>query len=268
MIEQPTFPMAVAVSDLFVDHTYQRECDTRRVDKIAAAWDPRLAGVLDVSDRGENTQPRYAIINGQHRWAAATQRDPNAHLVVNVHTSLTVPDEAKLFNDIDKGTKALTNWDRWYARRASGDTTVTDIERIVSGCGLNVTHHPGSKNLQCCSTLERIWNRSEPSVLADTLILILDIWPGDTDAFKSGPIEGTALVIDLYPDDVHLGRLGDAMSSLTPKQLHARAKQLQEQGTKGNFPQLIAHVLVGLYNRSAGAKLRPLTAVLAERKRG
>lgn len=45
---------AVPVSACFVDHSYQRDVDLPRARRIAEEWNPRLVGVLDVSDRGED----------------------------------------------------------------------------------------------------------------------------------------------------------------------------------------------------------------------
>lgn len=254
-----TYIDVIPVTDMFADPTYQRELDTRRAERMARDWNRRLVGVLEVSDRGETAIPRYAIINGQHRWAAARTVDAAMQLAATVHTGLTPQGEAKLFFDIDAKTKQLTNWDRWYARRAAGDPIVTDIEKIVDSCGLSVSHHPGTKNIQCCSALERIWTRHGPDYLADTIVLTLDVWPGDDQAKKAVVLEGISLILDRYAlAPLDSGRLADAMSDLTPRQLHARARDLQDSGTKGNFPQLIARVLVTAYNRRPGkGKLNP-----------
>ncbi|MCZ1075065.1 DUF6551 family protein [Rhodococcus sp. A5(2022)] len=247
-----TYIDVIPVGAMFADPTYQRELDHRRAERMARDWNRRLVGVLEVSDRGEDTAPRYAIINGQHRWAAARTVDADMQLAATVHTGLTPEGEAKLFFDIDAKTRQLTTWDRWHARSAAGDATVTAIERIAAECGLAVTQDPGPKNLQCCAALERIWNRSAPEVLADTLVLVLDVWPGDESAKKAVVIEGIALVLDKYALDLDSRRLADAMSDITPRQLHARARDLQDSGTKGTFPMLIARVLVTAYNRRPG----------------
>jgi hypothetical protein len=63
--------------------------------------------VIEVSDRGSDEQPRYAIVDGQHRYAAAKLRDPNAVLVANIHTGLTARDEAHLFYEIDADAPQL-----------------------------------------------------------------------------------------------------------------------------------------------------------------
>lgn len=71
-----TYIDAVAVDELFVDHSYQRPLDTALARQLARTWDRRLAGVIEVSDRVAGQAPRYAIIDGQHRWAAAHLIDP------------------------------------------------------------------------------------------------------------------------------------------------------------------------------------------------
>lgn len=69
--ETDVYVTALTVDDVFADPTYQRVPDIARARKMAATWDRRLAGILEVSDRGEDANPRFAVIDGQHRWAAA-----------------------------------------------------------------------------------------------------------------------------------------------------------------------------------------------------
>src|SRR5690606_29717011 len=128
-----------------------------RVKRIAAAWDRRPVGVIDVSDRGPGHRDgRYAVINGQHRWAAAGLRDPHAVMVANVHTGLTPADEAHLFHEIDVKTRRLTTWDRWKSRRAAADPIVTAIEEAAAEAGFTVDQAPADGNLRCVSTCEKV----------------------------------------------------------------------------------------------------------------
>lgn len=251
-----TYIAAIAVEDMFVDPAYQRELDQKRAQAMSIGWDPRLAGVLDVSDRGlppeGSMAARFAIINGQHRWAAAGLRNPDMHLVCNVHTGLSLDQEAQLFWDIDRQTKKLSTWDRWYARRAAGDRVVCDVERIANECQWTVTHHPGERNLQCAGALEYIYDRTCPETLADTLVLIQDVWPGAGEAKTATTLKGISLVLFEYSKTLDSGRLADAMSNITARQLVARAQDLKTRGTTGSLSRLIAIVLVQLYNRQPG----------------
>ena len=88
------FVTAMSADQLFTDHSYQRPLDRRRAKKMAANWDRRLAGIIEVSERPEGHSPRYAVIDGQHRVAAAELLPEQPVLVVNVHTGLTLAEGA------------------------------------------------------------------------------------------------------------------------------------------------------------------------------
>lgn len=250
---------ALPITELFVDSTYQRECDEPRAARIAATWDPRLLGVIDVSDRGEVSMPRYAIINGQHRFRAAQKICGVGpfYLAANVHTGLSVTDEASLFDEIDRKTKKLTTWDRWRARRAAGEQLVLDVERIAAMHGLTVAPHSAPANLRCVASLESIIRREagEP-LLSETLDLIIDAWGRTVDTFEAAIVSGTALVLETFQDVPAFDqvRLADAMSEVTPRQVKSQGQSLREFES-GSLTRMVAITLVRLYNRQRGANL-------------
>lgn len=258
--EHDVYVLAVPVADMFVDRTYQRELDERRAHRMGATWDPRLAGVLDVSDRGADASPRYAVINGQHRWAAVSHSGAVTHLVANIHTGLTVADEAALFRDIDLSTKKLTVWDRWKARRASGDIVVTGIDAIAEGFGLKVTQGSAPNYIVCLSALEYCYG-VDPQYLARTLEFVGDVWPGDPAGLKHGIIRGLFEILwsESLPDT---GRLADALSELTPTQIHARAVDTRKIHD-GQHWQCTIRVIVDAYNRAGRGKVDPQTVIRA-----
>ncbi|NDK91434.1 hypothetical protein GYA93_17885 [Gordonia desulfuricans] len=255
-----TYVTALPVSQLFTDPAYQRELDTNRARFMSQTWDPRLVGVIDVADRGPDTHhlsPRYAVINGQHRWKAAVLRDPQMSLACNVHTGLTVEEEAKLFWDSDRRTKSLSTWDRWKARRQAGDQVVVEVERIAASLGLRVEQSAGDNHLQCCAALEFLYGRRIPETIHDTLELIDDVWPGQPQRYNAAVIKGIGLTLFDYADDLDTGRLADAMSDLTPRQLIARAHELKASYPTTGIPMLVTAAAVAAYNRAGRTKLAP-----------
>lgn len=144
---------ALPIRDLFVDHDYQRPLDLRRARRLAEDWERPLVGVIEVSDRGIDHQPRYAVIDGQHRYEAAKLQDPNGMLVANVHTGLSTQDEARLFYEIDAKRTRLTGWDRWNARRGAGDPLVLAVESTVEEAGLRIDPAPTNGNIRCAVAL-------------------------------------------------------------------------------------------------------------------
>ena len=256
---QATYVTAIRVDELFTDPTYQRELDVNRARLMSTQWDPRLVGVIDVSDRGEGTppnSPRYAVVNGQHRWRAAMFLDPNMSLVCNVHTGLTVADEARLFWDIDRKTKSLQVWDRWYARRAAGDPVVTAVDELCAAFGMTVTHNPRGNYIQCFAALEYVFSNIDPEALRAVLELIEDVWPGDQAARNALVVKGLGWLLWEYAADLDTGRLADALSDVTPKQLLARAKESAAQ-SGGALWRCVARVALTGYNRRPGSKLTP-----------
>lgn len=255
---QSTYPTAIRVDDLFADPTYQRELDVNRARSMSLRWDPALVGVIDVSDRGAHTppnSPRYAIINGQHRWKAACYLDPLMSLVCNVHSGLSVADEAKLFNEIDARTKKISTWDRWRARRAGGDPVVLSIDAMAESLGLVVTPAPGQNSVQACAALEYIYDRCLPETVLEVLQLVNDLWPGDPKRHKSEVLKGLAYVMFEYAEELDSGRFADALSEITPTQLIARAHEMKAARPSLGIPRCIAHASVTAYNRSRGAKI-------------
>lgn len=252
--DRTVYIAAIPAREMFADPKYQRDLDESRVKTMFRTWNPRLLGVVDVADRGRSaTGDRYAIINGQHRAAAARLISDDTVLVANVHTGLSVADEAQLFYDIDAKTRRLTGWDRWKSRRAAGDPVVVQIESIVGACGLTIDMAPTDSNIRCVSTLEKVIKFGGEELLRDTLDLIVETWGHRLDAVDAPLVHGVARVLHSY-DCLDTERLGDALVDLAPRQVKARAQALRET-EHGQISRLVALVIVNAYNGTRGPKL-------------
>lgn len=240
---------ALPVAALFVDHSYQRELDPARVRKLAQVWDRRLAGVIEVSDRGRDHSPRYAVIDGQHRWAAATSRDESDVLVASIHEGLSVADEAKLFDTINRERRRPTTWDHWRARSSAGDQTVLGIDRVVRGLGLQIESAPRDGNVRCTATLEKLVALGGIELVEETLKLIVDVWDNRLDAFDAPIVHGLGLVLHHLRKQLDGERLVDSLMGVLPRQLKAQASALRET-TSGTAARLMAITIMLCYNRN------------------
>lgn len=264
---QTTYVTAIRVDELFADvaspdnpNGYQRELDRNRARAMSMTWDPRRVGVIDVSDRGTEVSPRFAIINGQHRWWAAVLLDPSMSLVCNVHTGLSVADEAKLFWDIDRTTKHLQVWDRWYARRAAGDPVVVSCDRIARQAGLQITHNPKPDALQCFAAIEFVHNVCNPETLVQVLEFIGDVWPGDIVARRAVLVKALGQLLWDFAPELDTGHLADALSEMTPTQLIARGKDVQTTSGGALHKTIIAAAIQAYNRRVSRADRLSLTA--------
>lgn len=245
---------AMPVNELFTDHTYQRPLDARRAKQIAARWDRRLAGIVEVSDRTNGHSPRYAVIDGQHRVAAAALLPDPPILVVNVHTGLSIADEAALFDRLNRQRRAPTTWDHWMARRASQDETVRKIETAVAAVGLKIDPAPKDGHVRCTSTLEKLAALGGTTLVEETLRLIFDCWGRRLDAYDAPIVHGLGLVLHYLNTPIDRARLWECMLDVMPRQLKTQALALRDM-TTGSQPKLVAVAVMTLYNRRPGKKI-------------
>lgn len=256
-LEHNAYPMALRVDEIFADTTYQRVLDVNRARQMAASWDRRLAGVLEVSDRGEGASPRYAIVDGQHRWAAAKSLLNPPVLVANVHEGLDLADEAALFDKLNRQRKQPTVWDHWRARRAAGDELVLGIEETVARRGLRVHEQSGKDGvITCVSTLEKIAKSAGGLDLLDASLNLLHAsWETQREAYDSPLVLGMALVVSAFGADRRLNAmiLTSALAEMPPRRVRFQAAALRDS-TPGSLGKLTALTMLNQYNKRAGAK--------------
>lgn len=264
-----TYVTAMKVGELFVDHTYQRELDTRRAKQLAEAWDPRMAGIVEVSERAEGQSPRFAVIDGQHRVAAAALLPEPPVMVVNVHSGLSIEEEAALFDKLNRQRRAPTTWDHWRSRKIANDETVTAIEaavaKITDPIGktprLVINPAPKDGNVRCTSTLEKLAELGGPKLVEDTLQLIYDCWDDRLEAYDAPIVHGVGLLLHYLgkPTDprrqpIDTARLREVFLGMLPRQLKNRALALREH-THGSQAKLVAIAAMDAYNRKPGHRI-------------
>jgi hypothetical protein len=251
-----TYITALPVAALFADYTYQRDLDESRVAKMSGEYDHTLLGVIEVSKRAGG---RFAILDGQHRWATVARvSGEQTHVVCNVHADLTVKDEARLFHEIDTSRRNHTWWDRWRARRGMADSTVLAIDDVLQRHQLQVNPAPADGNIRATKALETIAGDLGGLVMLDNVLIVLTSAFGRcVDAFDGGIMQGVALVLGNYDaDELDTNRLVTQLGSIAPRQLRARAVALRE-AHRGTVPRLSAAVIVERYNTARGRHLEP-----------
>lgn len=250
------YVMAIRAADLFADPSYQRDADPKRVKAMAAEFDPRLLGVIDVSKRAGG---RYAILDGQHRHALVTEvRGTDEPVVCQVYEGLTVQDESRLFHEINVRRKALNFWDRWKARRAAGDERVALIEQILDNHQLRVNPAAVDGHVMATAALEVIVDEIGDAELLDQVVtILLSAFGRSREAFQGPVLQGLAYVLANYkPDELAQDRLVRQLSEIPVRQLRARAQGLREVH-KGTVSRLVGAVIVDQYNRGPGRKVEP-----------
>ena len=244
---------AIPISEMFIDEGYQREINDRRVKKMARGWNIRMVGVIEISDRGPDSTPRYAVIDGHHRYAAAGLHDPDTVLAVKVHTGLTRAQEAQLFHDLDATRRSLSGWDKWKARFTGEDPVVVDIERIVTESGFRISNAPLDGNLRCIRTCETIYKLGGAKLLHETLDLIAEVWGTCTEAVDGPLVHGLAVTLYTHGSDIDIERLAEILLDVEPRKLKALAVAVGERdGSTLSLSKRVAQVIRTTYNSAKG----------------
>lgn len=245
---------ALQARDFGVDQDYQRPLDEARVARMVAAWNPRKLGTLHVSDRGSDEHPRYAVVDGKHRAAAAAKVSPlgaDVWLVCNVHEGLTVAEEAQLMREIDRDTKKLSGFDRWRCRRMEGDATVRAVEEVAATHGLRVDETEGDGVIRSYGTAEKLFLLGGEQLLDQTLAVLRGAYDLAAAAYQ-GPLLMAVGRLLHSAAELDVVRLTRALSTRRPEQLRASAQELRDVES-GPLYALMASVITTAYNRTPGS---------------
>ena len=142
----------ISVSNLNVDHTYQQDVKTKLVNDIYEHLDPDLLGVIKVSLRADGS---YWIIDGQHRYLAVRNSGQYLTMRCEVHTGLTVPQEAHLFNQLNTRRKTVNTFNRFKSGIQAGHLDALFVQRVLTEVGLVVVP-PKAKQPGEISALEPV----------------------------------------------------------------------------------------------------------------
>jgi hypothetical protein len=130
---------------LTIDGAYQRstnnEPSRRLIASIAAKFDWRLCAPLVISRRPDGT---FTIIDGQHRWLAASKRDDIPQLPCCVFQYENMEEEARMFIVANRARKPMSRLDDYFAALAAADEDAIEIEQIVADAGFQIARTTSS----------------------------------------------------------------------------------------------------------------------------
>jgi hypothetical protein len=130
---------------LSIDDLYQRSTDNeasrKLIASIAAKFDWRLCGSLVVSRRTDDT---LTIIDGQHRWMAASRRSDIPQLPCCVFRYESIEEEARMFILANRARKPMNRLDNYFAALAAADEDALEIQQFVFDAGLRVARNTSS----------------------------------------------------------------------------------------------------------------------------
>jgi len=165
---------------------YQRKIDIRKTRAIAAEFDPRRLGVIQVSRRNGNNY----VFDGQHRvFVLKLLKIPM--VMCEVHHGMSYEDEARLFAEQDEGTTAVSVHTKFNALVEAGDEKSVELKNIVENSGFTIVGNSHTDyGISALNTLIKIYNNSGPKRLKTVLHLIGKTWDGSPRSTNSKLLNG------------------------------------------------------------------------------
>lgn len=257
-----TFGM-VKVDDLLITHQHGTQrvegIAQRRVDKMAAEWDPSKVGTITVSKRCDGSM---FVPDGAHRTAAA-RAVGQSELPAVIHEGLTAAGEAELFVGLNtfNAPSAISNF---MGRLHRGDTDAQEIKKVIDAHGWRIGQSADDGYISAITAIESIYKSAAgtqpddryPEVLTWVLDVTTAAWEHDRDAAHGAILKGLAQLIGRYGTDVDTKKLVIGLSATRPRIILGKATSVRD-AVGGTIPAHVAKVLVGIHNTGRRKNLLP-----------
>jgi hypothetical protein len=201
----------VPVSLIDVDSNYQREVDSRRVNKILRKfkWDHFGAVVLVPAEEG-----RFYVTDGQHRVKAATLHPAIDKVPATIISQGELKDAAGNFLAINRDRKAVNAIEKYWAGVAAEDAECLAIAAALKEAGCDVVPEHGYARphlTHSVSALGKAIKRDGHETLVRALLTICRARPNDNSALKGTLIGALCQVIGAN-EGCDLDRLASVLS--------------------------------------------------------
>ena len=163
---------------------YQRDAYITGVNKIAKNFDWDMFDPLLVSIRKDGPRAgELFIVDGQHRYLAASKIFPDTQEVPCMLVSMTYDEEAARFARQGENRRGINSRDLFRARIEARDPIALDVKRVVEEGGFRlatVGGGGGHNDIAAVHAVYNIYTRLGKEILALTLYVIQHAYPPPT----------------------------------------------------------------------------------------
>lgn len=206
-------------SQIRVDPLYQRELDTKRVDKIAKEFDGDCFNEPKVSYR----DGVFWVFDGQHSIAGWRKLHNGEDKLVfcKVYKGMTWLDECEAFVKQNGISADPTTNQKLRAQYNARNPEVVDMRQRAELCGFTVDFSKSKTptRIVCVSSLFRAYLILGPDAYLDMLAVIRDAWFGDMDAVSKQIITGLTAFFKSYYGNFKREDLVASLRRITPAEI-------------------------------------------------
>ena len=189
-------------SSFGIDDRYQRNPEERlpALKPIAKNFDPQKFGVITVTKRPSGA---WLIIDGAGRCHVYyTTLGRTGKVPCIVAPPMTLPEEARLFVDLNRNRKAVNSGDMFKADVAAKDKTAVAIQGVFNNFGLTIGRKSAPENIASVQSVKSLYTCGE-DILVRTLAIKKAVWP--EHVVGGGLLEGVGLFIRAVPNLDEIG---------------------------------------------------------------
>jgi hypothetical protein len=248
-------------AELVVDDQYQRMLTVSRgsaqVRKIVREFSWRAFGALVVSAGADG---RYAVLDGQHRAAAALSHGAIGRVPCVLVTG-GVPEQARAFARINSDRRRLDQAQTFHALVAAGDARAVALKALLDEAGVAVQRNPHPDGVRPLHTraigpLNQMMQRVGEVHVLDALDMIATAHAELPNQFGGSQIWAVALVVKAIHDGQgDLDRLAAVVAGTDLEELQVKAAAYRRQFRRGTIYRHMADMLMHEYNRNLKGRL-------------
>lgn len=238
---------------LSVDRTVQRGLNHRRVDEMVENFELEALGVLAVSHREDD---QYHIVDGQHRWAAASKVGV-PFLQCKVYEGLTRQQEAALFRVLNN-TKIVNPIDKFTVRVVERDPAAVFIHDALERSGWHIsTAYRGNGAFAAVAAIEWVYdgagikpNTRQQSAVRQVFEILTAAWGYDPDAVRADIVKGLGLFLVRFDGELDLAKIVKMLATFEGGPLRLTADgRLSRSLRHSTAADSVAEILTNLYNK-------------------
>ena len=212
--------------------TYQRKIRKKKVDRIVAEFNERIANEPKLSHR----DGKYYVFDGQHTIAARKKRNGGNDLdiVCKVFYDLTEEDEALLFaaqtGVSSKPSPGVTLRAKEIGKDAETLAFIKANESLDIQPSYSDAH--GKYRLRCINTAYQEYCKVGEKRYKEAMKIIVDAWKGAPSSFVLEVIVAMCSFVKIYHGDYDRKKLAKKLSFTNPYDIVKAARTIGDDGGK------------------------------------
>lgn len=230
--ESLPYKMELVNSSLIDTTTYQRTLDKKKVDRIVAEFDERIANEPKVSYRNG----KYYVFDGQHTIAARKQLNGgmDIDIVCKVFYDMSEKDEALLFAEQTGISSKPTPGVTLRAKKIGNDTETLAFIKVHEDLNIQPSYSAvyGKYRLRCINTARKEYGKIGEKWYREAMRIIVSAWKGTPKSLLSEVIVAVCGFVNTYYGEYDRRKLVKKLSVTDPYDIVKAARSVGEDGGK------------------------------------